>query len=271
MTFFKDKYKIESNRLKNWNYSSNAIYFITFCSVNRECIFGVIENEIINLNENGKIVEDEICKSIEIRKNWIFHNWIVMPNHVHLLIEINDLKLKFNFSETKILNYDIDLDIRNCFVSGSFLDFDNRGLVKTDNVLSLLIAETDIVEADIVETNSSTSLPIKKSQDDNVKVVDMNNSSFSSIVETDCSPSLQNQNLSINSKLKREANSISSFVAILKSLTTKRVNKINKNYEGSIWQSNYHDHIVRNKKEFEKIYYYIENNVKNWNLDSLKK
>ena len=298
MTFFKDKYKIESNRLKNWNYSSNAIYFITFCSVNRECIFGVIENEIINLNENGKIVEDEICKSIEIRKNWIFHNWIVMPNHVHLLIEINDLKLKFNFSETKILNYDIDLDIRNCFVSGSFLDFDNRGLVKTDNVLSLLIAETDIVETDcspslpvkksqdvnvkVIDMNNSSlsstvntdccpSLQVKKSQDVNVKVVDMNNRSFSSIVETDCSPSLQNQNLSINSKLKREANSISSFVAILKSLTTKRVNKINKNYEGSIWQSNYHDHIVRNKKEFEKIYYYIENNVKNWNLDSLKK
>ena len=257
MTFFKDKYKIESNRLKNWNYSSNAIYFITFCSANRECIFGVIENEIINLNENGKIVEDEIRKSIEIRKNWIFHNWIVMPNHLHLLIEINDLKPKFNFSEIKILNYDIDLDIRNCFVSGSFLDFDNCGLVDTDNGLSLLIVETDC----------SPSLPVKKSQDVNEDSVDKD------IVETDCSPYLQkqNQNPSIKSKLKREANSISSFIAILKSLTTKRVIEIDENYEGSIWQSNYHDHIVRNKKEFEKIYYYIENNVKKWSLDSLKK
>ena len=167
-----------------------------------------------------------------------------MPNHLHLLIEINDLKPKFNFSEIKILNYDIDLDIRNCFVSGSFLDFDNCGLVKRD----------------IVETDSSPSLPIKKPQD-----IDKND------IETDRSTSLQNQNPSIKSKLKREANSISSFIAILKALTTKRVIEIDENYEGSIWQSNYHDHIVRNKKEFEKIYYYIENNVKKWSLDSLKK
>ena len=88
MSLFKSKYKTESNRLKNWDYSSEAIYFITMVSQNRECIFGVIEEDKIILNENGKIIEKELLKSIGIRECWFFHNWVIMPNHIHLLVEI---------------------------------------------------------------------------------------------------------------------------------------------------------------------------------------
>ncbi|WP_291104012.1 MULTISPECIES: hypothetical protein [unclassified Flavobacterium] len=45
MSLFKNKYRIESNRLKDWDYSSNAIYFLTICTSHRECIFGSIENK----------------------------------------------------------------------------------------------------------------------------------------------------------------------------------------------------------------------------------
>lgn len=34
-----------------------------------------------------------------------------------------------------------------------------------------------------------------------------------------------------------------------------------------IWHSRYYDHIVRNKKEYEMIYNYIENNPMNWKKD----
>jgi len=37
----------------------------------------------------------------------------------------------------------------------------------------------------------------------------------------------------------------------------------------SIWQSNYHDPIVRNYNSFDTIYHYIKNNPKNWNSDSI--
>ena len=37
----------------------------------------------------------------------------------------------------------------------------------------------------------------------------------------------------------------------------------------TIWQSNYHDHIVRNYNSFDTIYHYIKNNPKNWNTDSI--
>ena len=88
MSLFKNRYRTESNRLKNWDYSSEAIYFITLVSRNRECIFGVIENDKMVLSDKGKIIEKELLKSITIRERWFFHNWVIMPNHIHLLIEI---------------------------------------------------------------------------------------------------------------------------------------------------------------------------------------
>ncbi|RTY88607.1 transposase [Flavobacterium sp. RSP15] len=88
MPLFKIRYQTESNRLKNWDYYSEAIYFITLVAQNRECIFGTIADDKMTLNDNGKIIETELLKSITIRERWFFHNWVIMPNHIHLLIEI---------------------------------------------------------------------------------------------------------------------------------------------------------------------------------------
>ena len=88
MPLFNSRYQTESNRLKNWDYSSEAIYFITLVAQNRKCFFGAIDNEKMILNDNGKIIEMELLKSITIRERWFFHNWVIMPNHIHLLVEI---------------------------------------------------------------------------------------------------------------------------------------------------------------------------------------
>lgn len=36
------------------------------------------------------------------------------------------------------------------------------------------------------------------------------------------------------------------------------------------WQSRFHDHIIRNEHEFQRIREYILNNPKNWEMDSLR-
>ena len=94
--------------LKGYDYSKNGIYFITICTKNRENIFGEItttkiannpvgahcmcpEPEII-LNQYGKIVEEEIIRTTEIRENILINEYVIMPNHIHLLIEIADNK-----------------------------------------------------------------------------------------------------------------------------------------------------------------------------------
>jgi REP element-mobilizing transposase RayT len=90
MTKFKGKYRIESNRCQYWDYSSPGYYFITICINHRKCILGEIKNDAMILSEQGKIVENEILKIPGYHERAILDEWVIMPNHIHLLIELTD-------------------------------------------------------------------------------------------------------------------------------------------------------------------------------------
>ena len=79
--------------------------------------------------------------------------------------------------------------------------------------------------------------------------------------------STSNENIIEKYKLSRKPKSISSFLAILKSKITVSINNLINCKNFDVWQSNFHDHIVRNYDEYKKIYYYIENNPKKWDSD----
>ena len=89
---FRNKYRIESIRLSDWDYSSNAAYYITICTKNRECLFGEICNGQNNLNRYGKIVFDELIKTPNIRQEIILDEFIIMPNHIHVIVIINNVE-----------------------------------------------------------------------------------------------------------------------------------------------------------------------------------
>jgi putative transposase len=79
----------KSIRLKNYDYSSNGVYFITFCTKNRVPYFGKIIGGQMFLSEMGLIVKNFIE---EIRKHFPFAElgeYIVMPDHVHFILVIN--------------------------------------------------------------------------------------------------------------------------------------------------------------------------------------
>jgi REP element-mobilizing transposase RayT len=80
---FKGKYRIDSARLKYWDYSADGGYFITIVTKDRECFFGEIENDQMKLSEMGKSAQD--CWH-EIPKHFpfvILDEFVVMPNHIH--------------------------------------------------------------------------------------------------------------------------------------------------------------------------------------------
>jgi REP element-mobilizing transposase RayT len=81
-----------SIRLKGYDYSQAGMYFVTICCQDRVCHFGKIENGEMMLNEFGKIAIDEWLKTAEIRKTVILHDFIVMPNHFHGIIEITNAR-----------------------------------------------------------------------------------------------------------------------------------------------------------------------------------
>ncbi|HNS42426.1 MAG TPA: transposase [Taishania sp.] len=83
MDKFKNKYRIPSARLQNWDYGSNGAYFITICTQNREHFFGEIVDGKMQLNELGQLAEKYW---LEIPDHFPFielGNFVIMPNHTH--------------------------------------------------------------------------------------------------------------------------------------------------------------------------------------------
>ena len=88
-------------RLKEYDYSQNGIYFITICTYNRIPKLSKVINKnvgahcmcpediITELSEIGVIVENEIINTNKIRKNIEIIDYIIMPNHIHMIISIN--------------------------------------------------------------------------------------------------------------------------------------------------------------------------------------
>ncbi len=85
---FQNKYKIESTRLKCWDYSNPGFYFVTICTKNRENIFGEIVNKKIILNKFGYIIKHCWHNLPNHYKNCILDSFIIMPNHFHGIIQI---------------------------------------------------------------------------------------------------------------------------------------------------------------------------------------
>lgn len=88
MAKFKNKYRIESIRLKNWDYRWNSAYFITICTANRENYFGEVVNGKMVLNELGKLSEKYWLEIPDHFPYVQLGNFVVMPNHTHGILII---------------------------------------------------------------------------------------------------------------------------------------------------------------------------------------
>ena len=186
---FRDTYRIPSNRLRGWDYSSSGHYYITIVTAGRNRLFGEIKNGEVVLNDMGQIVYDEFFKSFELRDELFLGAFVLMPDHLHAIVIL-----------------------------------------------------------------------------DKSKCAD-------GIVETHGRASLHPTHIPTPPQFQRQPKSISSFVAGFKSATVNRIDdwidsnhvamaKFNKN--NPLWQSNYHDHIIRNEIEFKNISEYIIRNPIEW-------
>ena len=87
-------YERKKLRLANYNYSQTGAYFITLCTKNKQCIFGDVVGDGVHdipelvLTERGKFVKQQIETMNSIYEDINVEKYIVMPNHVHLLIRI---------------------------------------------------------------------------------------------------------------------------------------------------------------------------------------
>lgn len=84
------KHHRRSIRLKNYDYSQPGSYFITICTQDRDCLFGEIKNGMMYLNEYGELVKYEWLRTSEIRPNIIVDEFIILSNHLHSILIIDD-------------------------------------------------------------------------------------------------------------------------------------------------------------------------------------
>jgi len=100
MSLYKNIFRIESTRLKEYDYSQPGEYFVTICTDEHKCLFGTVIEEDVELSPIGRIVKS--CWE-EIPKH--FHNieldeFVIMPNHIHGIIIINDNRRDVQSGET---------------------------------------------------------------------------------------------------------------------------------------------------------------------------
>ncbi|MBR6051994.1 MAG: transposase [Clostridia bacterium] len=90
-----DRPKRKNARLRNYDYSSPGIYFLTICTENRKKLFWETVGATIGrpqdvvLSECGKIVDDAIQSIPKIYSFVTVNSYVIMPNHIHLLIQIH--------------------------------------------------------------------------------------------------------------------------------------------------------------------------------------
>jgi REP element-mobilizing transposase RayT len=78
----------KSIRLPYRDYSAAGIYYVTICAANNRCVFGRIENAQTVLTSLGKIARDCWLQIPSHYANTKLHSFVIMPNHLHGLIEI---------------------------------------------------------------------------------------------------------------------------------------------------------------------------------------
>ena len=131
---YKDKYRSESIRLKSWDYRWNAYYFVTICTKNREHFFGCIETDEMNLSEVGEFAVE--CW-LEIPVHFPFvklGEFIVMPNHVHGIIQIEKQHVETQDFASQVKKTDDEI------FGSMYSDIDNeskdRNSRKTNSVIN---------------------------------------------------------------------------------------------------------------------------------------
>ena len=82
------KHHRRSIRLQGYDYSQEGLYFIKICCQDRAHLFGEIVYGQMISNSYGAIAQKEWQNTSAIRDNIVLHEFVVMPNHFHSIIEI---------------------------------------------------------------------------------------------------------------------------------------------------------------------------------------
>ena len=85
-------------RLPGYDYSTPGAYFVTICTHNKQKILSRIvgaihESPTVQLTANGQII-DYYINNLESRFGIVVDNYVIMPNHIHLILSLDDRAIR---------------------------------------------------------------------------------------------------------------------------------------------------------------------------------
>ncbi len=227
-----------SIRLKGYDYAQAGLYFITICCHGRVCHFGTIENDEMVLNEFGRIAHNEWLKTPKIRPHVALHDFVIMPNHIHGIIQI--IHTPRGVLHTPTLNTPPVL---------------NTPTLNTPTVLNTPPTNPSQIQD---TSNTSKQNPIPRRGVLNTPTLNtppvLNTPTLNTHVKGVC-----------NTPLRSPSQTIGAIIRGYKSSVTKQLNLIG--FAGRLWQRNYYEHVIRTERSYLHISKYIFDNPKNWHDD----
>jgi REP element-mobilizing transposase RayT len=232
----------KSIRLKGYDYSLPGFYFVTICTYQMQHLFGSVREGNMHLNEQGEIVNQEWCRTELIRDNVTLHEFIVMPNHIHGIIEIRNVDIESNSKDE---------------ASKISLDPGQDSLDPKQNLLD--------PEQDLLDPEQNQNLPDpKQNLPDPVRA-------YRDTPVLDQYLSLPDRYQSSDHPIKKKidfrspSNNLGAIIRGFKGSASKQINTMRKSKGAHVWHRNYYERIIRNEKEFCRISSYIRDNPLRWN------
>jgi len=273
---FRNKYRIASIRLQNWDYRWNGKYFITICTHEMHHLFGKIENGKMILSNVGMLADVFWHEIKNHAKNVELDVFVVMPNHVHGIIE---LKNNFDYGslpdhrkkEIKIQQlkpgdpiYEILQEVNQSWEEDN-MDDSESGDSAADSSANCSANSSSDNSANSSVNSKDRACPVSTSSSNSAvdSAASAAGISAESTVSTGSAkpPSPGSQRYQNIGK-----NSISSIIGSYKSAVTKHAHRLGYTMK---WQDGFWDSILRTDQDLRRVQYYINNNPKKWKGDHL--
>ncbi|MCB9808369.1 transposase [Candidatus Peribacteria bacterium] len=86
---YRGSFRTQTTRMKNWNYASDAVYFVTICTHGRSAWFGDVVDAAIDHTTLG-LVASHLWLEIPMHfQNVQCDEFIVMPDHIHGILKFD--------------------------------------------------------------------------------------------------------------------------------------------------------------------------------------
>ena len=266
MTYDPQRHHRRSIRLKGYDYTQPGAYFITICTQGRECLFGEIIDGEMHLNEAGQIVVQTWQDLPNHISNVQLDAFVVMPNHVHGIIIITDRAGVVGTGSEPA---------RTMMGSGSAVDSDSTpgpgSAADSGSTAGPGSVGAGSVGAGSEPAPTTTTGPGPTAGPGSVAGSGPTTGPGSVAVVVG-SGSVGSGSVGAGSEPAptRSSYGLPEIVRQFKTFSARRINELRGTPGTPVWQRNYYEHIIRNKRALNAIRQYIMENPRRWHRDREK-